>query len=202
MRKLTFLLAAITVLVTIAAAACAPAPAAVEQPLAEPPTQQPVVQQPPAEPPTQAAAAPQLAPICQNAKTCKAPTAELAQLDCVNKVPYTNVLVPAGTKFEVLDKSGDFTCSDSGKVSNGKSVVTCTGRQLYGFDLKLTDTSCGGAALQTDTGQCQQGFGYDAAQQCCAPVSGDGGNATVVHVDLGGCPLPRGAATPEKTAVP
>jgi hypothetical protein len=185
MQRPTFSLAAIALLVTIAAAACSSATPAAQQPAAPPANQQ--------------SAAVQTAPLCQNAGTCKAPTAEFFQLDCVNKVPYTNVLVPPGTKFEVLDKSGDFKCSDSGALSKGKMVITCYGRQLYGFDLKLTGAACGASNLATDTGQCQQGYGYDAAQQCCAPVSGGSSGSTTVHVDLGGCPLPRGAATPEST---
>jgi len=178
-------LVAITGLVVVVAAACAPTATA------------------PAEPPSGAAAQPvamvQLAPICQGATACQAPTAEQYEIDCVNKIPYTNVLVESGTTFEVLDKSGDFKCSDSGNVVDGKTVLTCFGRQLYRFDLKLTNTSCGGAALQAGTGQCEQGYGYDAAQQCCAPTGGDGGNSTTIQVDLGGCPLPRGVPTPEGT---
>jgi len=187
-------LVAITMLVVVAVAACAPAPTAT----AEPPAVavgQPVV----AEQPAQAV---ELAPVCQGGSACQVPSAEQYQLDCVNKVPYTNVLVEPGTAFEVLDKSGDFTCSESGTVVRGKNVVTCFGRELYNFDLKLTNTACGGANLQADTGQCQEGYGFDAAQQCCAPLGDDTAGSVVVRVELGGCPLPRGAATPEGTPKP
>jgi hypothetical protein len=98
----------------------------------------------------------------------------------------------------VLDTSGDFTCNQTAP----RATVVSFWRQLYSFDLKLTNTACGGAELQTGTGQCEQGYGYDAAQQCCSPVSSDGGNSTVVRIDLGGCPLPQGAATPESTPLP
>jgi hypothetical protein len=147
-------------------------------------------------------AAVELAPICQGGSACQAPSAEQYAIDCVNKIPYTNVLVEPGTAFEVLDTSGDFTCNQTAYSVGGKTVVSCFGRQLYSFDLKLTNTACGGAELQTGTGQCEQGYGYDAAQQCCSPVSSDGGNSTVVRIDLGGCPLPQGAATPESTPLP
>jgi hypothetical protein len=109
----------------------------------------------------------------------------------VNKIPYTNVLVEPGTSFEVLDKSGDFTCNDSRTVVDGKTVISCFGRELYRFDLKLTNTACGGSNLQTGTGQCQDGYGFDAAQQCCAPVGGDAPGSIVVSVELGACPLPH-----------
>ena len=111
----------------------------------------------------------QSAPVCQSGTACQVPTARQNQIDCVNKMPYTNVLVEPGTSFEVLDKSGDFTCNDSGAVVDGKTVITCFGKELYRFDLKLTNTACGGANLQTGTGQCQDGYGFDAgAAVLCA----------------------------------
>jgi hypothetical protein len=140
---------------------------------------------------TPAGAAASQAPLCAAAATCAALDAEQIPLDCVKKVPYTNVLVPKGTTFEVVDKKGNFTCVDSGTVVNGKEVLTCHGQELYAFQLKLNNPACGGQALAVGTGQCQDGFGYDAAGQCCAPASGDSAGETVVTVDLGACPLPR-----------
>jgi len=139
----------------------------------------------------QPVAAVQAAPICQTGSSCSVPSAEQHEIDCVNKIPYTNVLVEPGTSFEVLDKSGEFTCNDSGTVADGKTVLTCYGRELYRFDLKLTNSACGGAGLQMGTAQCQNGYGFDAAQNCCAPVTGDAPGSVVVSVELGGCPLPR-----------
>jgi hypothetical protein len=136
-------------------------------------------------------AAVQYAPICQTGTACQVVSAEQHQIDCVNKMPYTNVLVQPGTSYEVLDKSGDFTCNDSGRIVDGKQVITCFGKELYRFDLKLANSACGGAKLQPGTGQCQDGYGFDAAQQCCAPVDGDSAGSIVVSVDLGGCPLPQ-----------
>jgi len=99
--------------------------------------------------------------------------------------------VEPGTAFEVLDKSGDFTCNDSGTVVDGKTVITCFGKELNSFDLKLTNGACGGAKLEKGTGRCQEGFGLDSAQQCCAPLGGDASGSVVVTVDLGPCPLPH-----------
>ncbi|MFH1186066.1 MAG: hypothetical protein V1755_13670 [Chloroflexota bacterium] len=170
-------LVATAVLVVVVAAACAPTATA------------------PAQPPSgavgQPVAAVELAPLCQGGTACQAPSAEQNEIECVNKIPYTNVLVEPGTAFEVLDKTGDFTCNDSGTVVDGKSVLTCYGRELYAFDLKLTNTACGGAGLQAGTGRCQEGYGYDTAQQCCAPVGGDAPGSVVVRVELGACPLPH-----------
>ena len=163
--------------VVMIAAACAPTAAA--------PTQ------PPSGAVGQPVAAVQFAPVCQSGTACQVPTAEQNQIGCVNKMPYTNVLVEPGTSFEVLDKSGEFTCNDSGAIVDGKSVISCFGKELYRFDLKLTNTACGGTSLQTGTGQCQDGYGFDAGQQCCAPVGGDSAGSTVVSVELGACPLPQ-----------
>lgn len=130
------------------------------------------------------------APVCEVAASCAALNAEQIPLDCVKKVPYTNVLVPRGTQFEVLDKTGEFACLDSGVVVGGSQVITCHGRQLYAFQLRLTNPACAGAALPSGNGACQTGFGYDASKQCCAPLSDASQGATTVTVNLGACPVP------------
>jgi len=166
------------VVVVIATAACSASVASPAPVVNAPAQQQPV-------------AAVQAVPLCQNATTCEAPAADLIRADCVNKIPYTNVLVAPGTAYEVQDKTGAFTCKDSGNVVNGKTVLTCYGTQLMAFDLKLTNSTCSRPNLQENSGQCQSGYGYDAAQQCCAPTSGDSPGSTSVRIELGGCPLPQ-----------
>ncbi len=131
------------------------------------------------------------APLCQASETCAALDAEQIPLSCVKKVPYTNVLVPVGTTFEVLDQSGDFMCLDTGVVVNGKEVLSCHGTELYSFQLRLTNTACTGTSLATGTGQCEDGYGYDAEQKCCTPLSGASTGSTIVSVNLGACPLPN-----------
>ena len=159
MRNTPYLLFATILLVIILGAACSSAP----QPTTAPSVPQNVVDTPI----PQATAAPNipspassgggsLAPLCQGNASCLAPTVEEHEVDCVKKIPYTNVSVPPGTTFEVLDKSGNFSCADSGMVVKGKEVLTCHGTQLLSFDLKLTNPACGGASLTTGTGQCQQ----------------------------------------------
>jgi hypothetical protein len=175
--KNLFLIAATTLVVVIATAACSAAVAS-PAPAANVPANQP-------------AAVVQTTPLCQNPTTCQAPAADLVKADCVNKIPYTNVLVAPGTAYEVQDKTGAFTCKDSGQVVNGKTVLTCYGTQLMAFDLKLTNSTCSRPNLQENTGQCQPGYGFDAAQQCCAPSAGDAPGSTSVRIELGGCPLPQ-----------
>jgi hypothetical protein len=193
MKKTKILLVAVTVSMVLLATACGggqqAAPAAPEPTLAPPPVQVQAPTQAPA-PPAQS-----FAPVCQTTtSSCAAPDVkenEPTETYCVKKIPYVNFLIPEGTTFEVLDKSGDYSCADSGTIVDGKHVLTCTGKQLYTFELKLTNSSCGGSNLVTGTGQCQDGYGFDAAQGCCAPVTAGGGGSTVIRVNMGACPLPQ-----------
>jgi hypothetical protein len=174
-------------------AACAPAS---QPPVAEIPPA--VAQQ--AQPAEAAAGAAQpaaavAAPICATSGTsCTVPDAtdtEPLETYCVRKVPYQNILVPDGTTFEVLDRSGDSSCYDQNTFVDGKRVIACTGKELYSFQVKLTNPSCGGSSLATGTGQCQDGYGYDAAQQCCAPLGSDSAGSVTITLNMGACPLPQ-----------
>ena len=196
MNKTYYPIAAMAVLILLFAAACsAPAPTAAPQQQASAPTldvQAPT--EPPMPAPTTIQPAPQAnnggaqAPICQAASSCQALNAQQVQLECIKKVPYTNVLVPQGTKFETVDNTGLFVCNDTGQVVNGQDVITCRGKPLWSYNLKLTNAACGAGNLQTGTGQCQQGYGYDAAQQCCSPVTSGSAGFAMVTVNMAGCP--------------
>jgi hypothetical protein len=132
-----------------------------------------------------------LAPACQTASSCAAPAVEDTlgvNTFCVQKIPYQNISLDPGVTFEPMDPSGELKCQDTKTVVNGKTIITCTGKQLWTYKLKLTDTACGGAGLTTGSSQCAQGQGYDAAQNCCAPISGDGGGSTIINVNIGACP--------------
>lgn len=193
MKRKTFFFLMVTILV-ISLVACG-VPVA---PATQPAPADVSTQAPPAEAvvPTQQSAPTQaFAPACQAGTSCAAPAVEQMDTEvkntyCVNKIPYQNINVPPGTKFEVLDPSGDFKCNDTGQVLDGKAVIACTGKELISYQLKLSNPACGGSALATGTGQCQDGFGYDAAQNCCAPLtSGDAGSVTI-KVNIGACPVP------------
>ena len=202
MKRTTWFFLAMTVLVTLFAAACGNAAAPAQQAPAAPAQQQPAAQQPaqpaaqqPAQPAAQGAAPAQaFAPACQAATSCTAPDVkdvEAGNTFCVEKIPYQNISVDPGTKFEVIDPKGELKCQDSGTVVKGKEVITCSGKQLWTYQLKLTSASCGGGALASGTGKCQDGQGYDAAQNCCAPMTtGDAGSVTI-KVNIGACPLPK-----------
>jgi hypothetical protein len=194
MKKTTYLLLATAIFVVLFASACggsaapatqaAPPPVEIVPTVAAPvgvvaPTQQP--------PPAQA-----FAPACQAATSCAAPVVEEMDTEklktyCVKKIPYQNVLVPPGTTFEVLDTTGEFKCADSGTVVDGKTVISCHGKDKWTYELKLINSACGASTLTTGTGQCQEGLGYDAAQNCCAPLTGGDSGSVTIKVNLGNC---------------
>lgn len=197
MKRSTFILAAMTVFVVLIASACG-TPAPVEQaappPVQSAPTQAPPVQAPP--PTEQSVPAQTFAPACQAATTCTAPALTdkpAFETYCVQKVPYQNIMAPAGTIFEPLPKSGDpeffpLVCADSGTVVGGLNVFSCRGAELWTYDLKVTNPACGGGSLQTGTSQCQAGQGYDAANNCCAPLTGGESGSVIIKVNMGACP--------------
>jgi hypothetical protein len=114
-----------------------------------------------------------------------------SETNCVNKVPYQLIFVPEGTKFEALDPN-NLICVDNGTVVDGKHAIECHGKELWMTELKLTNAACGGStSLATGTGQCADGFGYDAAQVCCAPLTGNDGGSVTIKVNMGGCPGPQ-----------
>ena len=197
MKKTTYFLLAVTVFVVLFASACggsaAPATQAAPPPAEVVPTQAPAeVVEPTAQPP--AATVQTFAPACQAATSCAAPDVKDTAADktyCVEKIPYQNIAVMPGTTFESLDPSGELKCQDSGTVVDGKNVITCTGKQLWTYELKFTNSACAANALATGTGQCQEGLGYDAAQNCCAPLGADATGSVNIKVNIGACPLPQ-----------
>jgi hypothetical protein len=176
MKKTTFILLAMTVFLVLFASACgSAAPANQAAPAAQ--ANQPADQT--------------FAPACAAATSCDAPAVkdtEGINTFCVKKVAYQNIALDAGTTFEPLDPKGELKCVDTGTVVDGKEVITCTGKELWTYDLKLTNTACGGANLQAGT-QCAAGQGYDAANNCCAPLTGDTGGSVTIKVNIGACPI-------------
>jgi len=157
MKKTTYFLLAITAFVLVFASACGGA-AKVEQ-----------------------------SPACQSA-SCIAPEVMdtvAGETYCVDKIPYQNINVVPGTTFESLDAKGELKCQDSGTTVNGKNVITCSGKELWTYELKLANSACSANMLATGTGQCQEGLGYDAAQNCCAPLAA---GSVTIKVNMGACP--------------
>jgi hypothetical protein len=196
MKKTTYLLMATTVFVVLFAYACggpaAPATQAAPPPVEVVPTQAPAEVVAPS--PQPAATEQTFAPACQAATSCAAPDVkDTVALDtfCVEKIPYQNISVMPGTTFETLDPTGELKCQDSGTVVDGKNIITCTSKELWTYELKFTNSACAASALTTGTGQCQDGLGYDAAQNCCAPLASADAGSVTIKVNMGACPLPQ-----------
>ena len=127
------------------------------------------------------------APLCQVDPDlfCTLPEAEVRDKFCTRKVPYVLLVFPKGTSFEVVDKG--FTCTDEG-IRGGEQMVSCYGPQLYSFDLKVCNAGCipNGAVLEQGT--CEDGFGYDAKNNCCLRLPTTESNCRTIQIDLGACP--------------
>jgi hypothetical protein len=196
MRKSTHIFLAMTIFMVLFVSACSPAAPATQvvSPTVEVvPTHAPAEVVEPTQPPP-APTAQTFAPACQAITACAAPNVQdIAGNEnyCVEKIPYQNVTLPPGTTFESLDPTGEFKCQDSGVVVDGQNVVTCSGKELTAYDLKLTSSACAVNALATDTGQCQEGLGYDVAQNCCAPLTDVSAGSVTIKVNIGACPGPQ-----------
>ncbi len=139
-------------------------------------------------------AAVQYAPFCESAPAgCDKPTVNMLDNKyCVEKKPFAIMSVPAGSTYESLNP--DMICVDQ-MHSDGNLRVTCSSassKELWSYDLKVCNSACSAPALQMGTGQCQEGYGYDAANQCCAqPPASNSDGCTIYRVDIGGCPEPN-----------
>ena len=129
----------------------------------------------------------QIAPLCTVdplAGACPTPTVRTQSKFCVQKLPYTLLEIPPGATFESMDTG--MTCKDEG-LHGGVHQVSCTGQQLYSFELKVCDTTCSVPPLATGTGQCPDGYGYSAGAGCCWPTSALEAGCVIYKVDIGAC---------------
>jgi hypothetical protein len=143
MKKTNSILMLTAVFVVIFAAACSAPAAAPATQVAAPAVQQPAAQQPVDQPTVEQPAA---APL-----TLKDTVA--SETYCVSKIPYQNIMLDPGATFESQDSSGELKCVDSGTVVDGKNVITCTGKQLWTYDLKIT-TQSGSGVMKVNIGAC------------------------------------------------
>jgi hypothetical protein len=189
MKKTTYLLLATTVFMVLFASACGGSAAPATQ--AAPPVEVVPTQPAPEAAPVDAGAPAQtFAPACQAASACAAPAVvDTVASDrvCVKKIPYQYIFVDDGVTFEVLEPD-KLICVDNGGVSSdGKHAIECHGTESWASQVKFTNTACSAASLTAGSDQCQAGLGYDAAQNCCAPLTaGDAGSVTIT-VNMGEC---------------
>ena len=127
------------------------------------------------------------APLCSVdplASACKPPTVSTLSKSCIKKIPYSLVALPPGSTFEIVEPG--MTCKDEG-LRGGQQQISCTGQQLFSYELKVCDSSCYAAHLEADTTQCQDGYGYSSAAGCCWPTSALEAGCVLYKVDIGAC---------------
>jgi serine/threonine-protein kinase len=133
-------------------------------------------------PPTESIASPlPFAAACAEGISIPVPDVRETNKACVTKIPYTSVSIPEGAKFESL--SSDMTCAIE-TTSDGKSIIACTGRQLYSYELKVCVPP---VVANDDLNKCESGSIFESNNQCCAPVPADGAGCTIFKIDLRSC---------------
>lgn len=129
----------------------------------------------------------QPAPLCSVdpfASVCALPEVTTLSKLCVKKVPYTLVALPPESTFEVVDPG--LVCRDEG-LRGGKRQISCTGPQLYSYDLKVCNSACSVLPLETGTAYCEDGYGYSADAGCCWPVPVLEAGCILYKVDISAC---------------
>ncbi len=93
--------------------------------------------------------------------------------------------IPEGAIFESADPSlnPEFTCAIA-TTSDGKSIIACTGKQLYSYKLKVCVPP---VVTNDDLGKCTADGIFDPANQCCVAPPPDGAGCTIFKVDLRSC---------------
>lgn len=128
------------------------------------------------------------APMCQPPDEPLLPPEEVvAETNrfCVNGIPYTTYLVAKGTTYE--PSSTEFECTPAGE-KDGKDLVTCSGKPLFAFDLKVCMPPPVLPALNTDSGQCpSDAAGFDETNQCCAMPPPPDAGCVVFATGTTGC---------------
>ncbi|MBI5933340.1 MAG: hypothetical protein HY867_06495 [Chloroflexi bacterium] len=127
------------------------------------------------------------APVCRVdplADVCSVPNAgTLTKNTCIKKVPYTLLGFSPGSIIEIADPN--LTCKNEG-LRGGVQQYSCTGQQLISYDIKVCNPTCT-AALDTTSGLCSTGYGYDSAAGCCWPVPDLEPGCMMYRVDIGAC---------------
>jgi tRNA A-37 threonylcarbamoyl transferase component Bud32 len=122
------------------------------------------------------------APACDAGMIIPAPKVEETNKVCVTKIPYTALRIPEGSIFTPLDPA--LKCIEE-TTKDGFTVISCTGKPLFSFDLKV----CKPPKLsQDELLQCPQNATFNSADQCCAAVPPKEAGCTIFKVDIRGCP--------------
>ena len=112
---------------------------------------------------------PEFLAACTDSQTpsCSEPTYEITDLFCIDRGSYGLYTLSPGTTFEVLTPG--FNCINEDTNSDGEPRISCTGPADTNFLVSFCNSACTNS-LETSY-QCQAGFGLNAAEGCCAPVT-------------------------------
>lgn len=134
----------------------------------------------------------ELAQVCVPNPACSPPDihdTEPGDTYCVRKIPYQNFSVTAGAIVEPVEPSSGLKCENSGVIDrDGKVVWACTGQQLYPYRVKITNPNCQAQTLLPNSGRCQESYGYDSTQDCCALFDTPSSGYVIITVNMGACP--------------
>jgi serine/threonine protein kinase len=132
-------------------------------------------------PASESASAVPFAPACAAGIAIPTPVVKETNKTCVKKIPYTALSIPEGAKYE--SSNPGFSCAIE-TTGNGKSIISCTGKQSFSYQLKVCVPPVVSSA---DSGKCAQGATFDSTNQCCQPTPPAGAGCTTVKVDLRSC---------------
>jgi serine/threonine protein kinase len=122
------------------------------------------------------------APAC--AAGIKFPIPQVTETNkvCITKIPYTALQIPEGAVYNPLDP--EFSCKEEA-TRDGKTIISCTGKPLFSFDLKVCQPPPPPAP---GLNQCAPNSTFDPVNQCCAAVPPREAGCTIVKIDIRGCP--------------
>jgi hypothetical protein len=118
---------------------------------------------------------------CTADQVIPAATVEETNKVCVTKIPYTALRIPEGSTYTPLNP--DLKCIEEA-TRDGYTLISCTGKQLFSYDLKVCNPPELSAA---DLAQCSADATFNAADQCCAAVPAEEAGCTTFKVDIRAC---------------
>jgi tRNA A-37 threonylcarbamoyl transferase component Bud32 len=121
------------------------------------------------------------APACTAGQGYPLPPVRETDKVCITKIPYTALRIPEGATFTPLNPA--LKCNKEA-TRDGYTVISCTGKQLFSYDLKV----CKRPPLpEADLAKCSVGSTFDPANGCCAAVPPEDAGCTIFKVDIRAC---------------
>lgn len=131
--------------------------------------------------PTLEQAAPAFAPACSASVLFPAPEVRQTNNVCIQKVPYSTIVIPEGAEFEAL--SPDAICRVE-STGDGKQILSCRGPDFLVFDIKVCQKP---PLTQADLAQCAPDLTFNPENSCCVAVPPQDAGCVVFQAKLKGC---------------